>query len=264
MITAWKRFFIEADQMFRAEGQYLTAPAASGSSTLSVTSAARFTPGDSVLIFDAVNDKPELQAVASVGTDTITLSGTLAVTHLPASSAYVGRVADGFFEFDLSRLYRAYDSAFIEPVFLPDGSHYLPWKHPNDLSDATEYDTFSDTWFKNGKAIDNGSNYVHVMSVQGILYAGDRISSAWPPPRTTTSWLLGGRSSPSTAALLRASRLRRARRPHMNSAISSCSPTRSPCTISLGAAVPARRRRNSLPHGNTPQPYERHLRIRGA
>jgi hypothetical protein len=170
VITAWKRVFVEMDRMFRAAGQYLTANATAGAATLAVTSSSRFAAGDTVDVFDAVNDTPEIRQVQSVGPTTITLTSPINLSHATSDSAYVGREADGFYQTDLSYVYAAFDDGFVEVVPRPDGAHPIPYKPESELDTEAHQSAFSAIWFKNGKVARDGTNYLHVIGCETILF----------------------------------------------------------------------------------------------
>ena len=171
VITAWKRLFVEKDKMFRAAGQYLTANAAAGATVLAVSSTARFSAGDVVDVFDAVNDLPEVRqiAVGGVGPASITLTSALSQSHPTSDSAYVGREVDGFYDADLSYVYAAFDDAFVEVVTRPDGAHPVPYKPESELETEAHQSAFSATWFRNGKVARDGTNYLHVIGCETII-----------------------------------------------------------------------------------------------
>jgi hypothetical protein len=170
VITAWKRLFVERDRMFRAPGQYLGADISAGAATLSVASTARFTVGDTVDIFDSVNDVPEVRQVQSLNPTSITLSSPVTFSHLVANSAYVGREADGFYQSDMSYAYAAFDDGFVEVVATRDGAGPIPYKPETELETPEHRSAFSATWFKNGKTLLDGTNYLHAIGCERFLF----------------------------------------------------------------------------------------------
>lgn len=170
VITAWKRVFVEMDRMFRGPGQYLTTNSTAGATTLAVTSTSRFTAGDTVDVFDAVNDIPEVRQVQSVGPTTITLTSPLSKPHLTGDSAYVGREADGFYAADMSFAYATFDDGFVEVVARPHGAHPIPYTPEGELDSLANRSAFSATWFKNGKMARDGTNYLHVIGCETFLF----------------------------------------------------------------------------------------------
>lgn len=173
IITAWKRLFVEQDRMFRERGQFLD-DVEIGATVLTVMEdTLRFVVGDTILIFDTDNQIPDVRTVQALTTTTITLNEgtTRAFSH--DKLAYAGRFADGFYEADLGKIHQTYDDAFVEVVFRSDGSAYVPWTSQNNLSDQTEYDAFSARWFKNGRELNDLTNYIHVVGIDHYLFMGD-------------------------------------------------------------------------------------------
>ena len=179
VITAWKRVFAEMDRMYRAPGQYLTANSSAGATSIAVANTSRFSPGDTVDVFDAVNDIPEVRQIAAggVGPTSITLTSSLSRSHLMSDSAYVGREADGFYSTDLSYAYAAFDDAFVEIVPRPDGAQPVPYTPETALQTGTDRHNFSTIWFKNGKQSENGTNYIHVIGCETFITGGSNTAA---------------------------------------------------------------------------------------
>ncbi len=169
IITAWKRIFVESDKMLRQRGQALALDAAAGATSVMVLNTLRFLPGDSVLIFDTVNQVPETNTVQATLDTEIQLTDPLASDHLVTNFAYIGRAADGFFEPDLCTLTKAFDDPFVQLMVLPDGSGVLPYTPKEQLSSQAQLDDFSQRWFKNGQIALDNTNYVHVIGCEKLI-----------------------------------------------------------------------------------------------
>ncbi len=172
IITAWKRIFVEQDKMFRQPGQDLTSDAPAAATTLDVSDSSRFVVGDAVLIFDADNQDPESNSVAATTPTTITLTAPIARSYTVVAGAYIGRPADGFFEPDVTALSRTFDQAFVEVLFEADGSNPLPHRSAAQLDGDAGLIPFSALWFRNGRTLRNGTNYIHVIGCDRLLLPG--------------------------------------------------------------------------------------------
>ncbi|HYC58173.1 MAG TPA: IPT/TIG domain-containing protein [Thermoanaerobaculia bacterium] len=168
-VTAWKRVFIEMDKMFQ-KGTDLAQPAAAGATQVEVsnTAAAGFVIGETVSIFDSVNDDPEQKTIASItpgAPGTLFLTSALSRSYEVTRSGFVGRPAAGFYEADMSTAYRGFDDGYVELVYRPSRSTVLPFRPLEDLATEAQQIAFSDVWFGNGKVHKDLTNYVHVMGV---------------------------------------------------------------------------------------------------
>lgn len=172
-VTAWKRVFIEMDKMFR-KGSDLAQSTTAGATELEVTdtTGVGFTVGETVSIFDRDNDDPEQNTIASITPGSpgiLVLTSPLSKAYDASNGAAVGRPTAGFYEADMSTVFRAFDDGYVEFVYRPSHSTVLPSKALADLDDTDKQSAFSDRWFGNGRANKSGTNYLHVMGVGEVL-----------------------------------------------------------------------------------------------
>ncbi len=174
IITAWKRLFVEADKMFRQRGQYLTQDTSPGDTTLQVADSSRFSAGDIVLVFDADHQNADARTVQSTTPTSITLTSPVTIGYLQSRKAYVGRFADGFYEPDVSQLYRTFDDGFVEWMLVTDGSNAVPYEDATGMffSSADGIRDFSALWFQNGRSEFDLTNYIHLIGARDESMAG--------------------------------------------------------------------------------------------
>jgi hypothetical protein len=175
---AWKRCYVEVDEMFRA-GAYLDADAAAGQKQIQLKSVAGLAANDKIYVFECdkwnegqwTEGGHEYAEIDSINaeTKTVTVKANLTNAYAKGASgeeAAVGKLVGGgtlencneastFFLADLSLLKSCYDPAFVEFKELPDGVGPVPYKALLSTQQRTilerqeDLRAFSQPWFKN-------------------------------------------------------------------------------------------------------------------
>lgn len=178
LYTAWKRFYIEHDKMYK-EGEFLTQAAGAGQpepARVFVANPETFAPGDAVHILagDTIEtavgqetSEGEFRTVAAVGAGFVDLDAPLALSYAeplepPPDNfpySFLAKISGGVFDVlpSAEKLTKAFDDGFTEWFFLPD-SGFIPYWHdavmemppPNPPAPSAAFiDARSHLFFKN-------------------------------------------------------------------------------------------------------------------
>jgi hypothetical protein len=182
VLRAWKRLYVEEDQMYKT-GTDLTADVAAGSNQITVEDASWISVGNTLLLFDAVYPNGENVTVSAKNGSTLTLSAGLTNSYNAGYSAgdkgaAVAKPGDGVYDADITtRTDDAFGSAadgsdggaFVEFKALSDGAGSVPYRAVLGDQSSPTLAEYSTVWFKNqGKG-----NYIHVVGARYRRFAGD-------------------------------------------------------------------------------------------
>jgi hypothetical protein len=173
-ITAWKRIYVERDDMYRRGGVLFSDFTPDGDSlpdTIQVKTGHNLIVGDGIDIFDAdhpvemlAHEAATIQSITpDTGFDFVALDVDLQQSYNAGfaggdKGAGVGVPAAGLFKPNFGHVYINYGEAFVEVLFPRSWSSFVPHMAPADLDSISELYDFADIWGSNVSVF----NYVYV------------------------------------------------------------------------------------------------------
>ncbi|UCF81155.1 MAG: IPT/TIG domain-containing protein [Acidobacteriota bacterium] len=161
-ITAWKRIYVERDDMYRRGGMLFSDFTPDGDSlpdTIQVETGHNLIVGDGIDIFDAdhpvemfAHEAATIQTITpDTGFDSVALDVDLQQGYNAGfaggdKGAGVGVPSTGFYKADAGLLHDTYGEVFVEYLFPDAGRGAVPYRPSFVLADLTP---FRDIWFSN-------------------------------------------------------------------------------------------------------------------